>query len=134
MKKYMMLLFMILSLSAFGQGSVKHLKPKMGEALIFDPKDEELIKRRDDLYKLDKLTAAQEKELKALESKFPEQEGSIWDALSMECSWYCGGGPRTITASSYLNSSGKINYLPENIHDLIYKTVWSEGVVGYCIG
>ena len=42
----------------------------------------------------------------------------------MGCSWYCGGGPYKVTASSYLNQSGNINYLPENAHDFDLLTAW----------
>jgi hypothetical protein len=38
------------------------------------------------------------------------------------CSWYCGGGPKEVTASSYLKSQGEHHYKPENAHDLNYKT------------
>jgi hypothetical protein len=49
----------------------------------------------------------------------------------MGCSWYCGGGPYKITASSYLTEEGKINYLPDNIHDFDLLTAWvPKGTIG----
>ena len=36
----------------------------------------------------------------------------IWDIVGRGCSWYCGGGPKKVSASSYLSSQGKINYKP----------------------
>lgn len=47
------------------------------------------------------------------------------------CSWYCGGGPYKITASSYLQEQGKITYLPDNIHDFDLLTAWvPKGTIG----
>ena len=57
-----------------------------------------------------------------------------YDILDAGCSWYCGGGPKEVTTSSYLNSQGENNYEPKNAHDLNYKNAWVEGVVGYGIG
>lgn len=47
------------------------------------------------------------------------------------CSWYCGGGPYKITASSYLQEQGKNTYLPDNIHDFDLLTAWvPKGTIG----
>ena len=47
------------------------------------------------------------------------------------CSWYCGGGPYKITASSYLQEQGKNTYLPNNIHDFDLLTAWvPKGTIG----
>jgi hypothetical protein len=40
------------------------------------------------------------------------------------CSWYCGGGPYKITASTYLKDDRKITYKPDNIHDFDLFTAW----------
>jgi len=50
------------------------------------------------------------------------------------CSWYCGGGPDEITASSVLPPSNNLDYVPENIHDFSLRTAWVEGKAGYGIG
>ncbi|MGK7391082.1 MAG: NADase-type glycan-binding domain-containing protein [Candidatus Cyclobacteriaceae bacterium M2_1C_046] len=63
-----------------------------------------------------------------------EVKSSIWDSVGDACSWYCGGGPSKVTASSYLNSQGNNNYHPKNAHDLNYKYAWVEGSEGYGIG
>lgn len=57
-----------------------------------------------------------------------------WEVVGNGCSWYCGGGLDTITATSHLMPHNKISYSPRNIHDLSYKTAWIEGVPGYGIG
>ena len=81
----------------------------------------------------EKLTAKQQQFVK----KYNIWEG--WDdyymAVGEGCSWYCGGGPDSISASSYLKSeSENISYKPKNIHDLNFETAWVEGVDGYGIG
>jgi hypothetical protein len=70
----------------------------------------------------------------------PEKDKAAIDSLEMMggpmtegmgCSWYCGGGPYKITASSYLNPDGNIQYLPENAHDFDLLTAWvPQGTIG----
>lgn len=72
-------------------------------------------------------------ELKDLEN-CTEDYDSYWDVLGNGCSWYCGGGLDTLTATSYLQAQGNWDYKPANLHDLSYKTAWIEGVPGYGIG
>lgn len=67
-------------------------------------------------------------------SKVDETIEGYWDIIGGGCSWYCGGGPKDVTASSYLKSQGENNYEPKNAHDLNYKNAWVEGVEGYGIG
>lgn len=59
-----------------------------------------------------------------------EMAGGYWDIGEAGCSWYCGGGPQVVTASSTLLSHKEIQYHAENTHDLNYKTAWVEGVKG----
>ena len=40
------------------------------------------------------------------------------------CSWYCGGGPYKVTASTYLKDQGKITFIPDNIHDFNLFSAW----------
>src|SRR6476661_4963800 len=131
MRIYCFIFLLIASVNCLGQSNIKHLTPKLGQLLTFNAADQRLIERRDELYKIDKLTTAQDKELKLIEERFPEDYGGLWDVIGGGCSWYCGGGPYKVTASSSLASQKMVNYKVDNIHDLNYRTVWSEGVVGY---
>ncbi|MBR11302.1 MAG: hypothetical protein CMP48_26960 [Rickettsiales bacterium] len=63
-----------------------------------------------------------------------EIKEDVWDIVGGGCSWYCGGGPKSVTASSYLTSQGTNNYEPRNAHDLNYQNAWVEGVDGYGVG
>ncbi len=67
-------------------------------------------------------------------TKVDETMEDYWDIIGGGCNWYCGGGPKEVTASSYLKSQGTTNYAPQNAHDLNYKNAWVEGVAGYGIG
>lgn len=79
---------------------------------------------------LEKLSA-EEKEI--YEECLIDKEG-YWDVIGLGCSWYCGGGQDTLSASSELASSKNNNYAAANAHDLNYETAWVEGVEGYGIG
>jgi hypothetical protein len=79
------------------------------------------------------------------ESKFTAEEKKLyelcstdiegyWDIIGVGCSWYCGGGQDTNSASSSLKPFEGIDYSANNIHDLNYNTAWIEGVSGYGIG
>lgn len=63
-----------------------------------------------------------------------ETKEDIWDILGGGCSWYCGGGPDSIWATSSLASLGNNNYEAQNIHDGSFKEAWVEGKKGYGIG
>lgn len=67
-------------------------------------------------------------------SIYDETKESFWDVNGAACSWYCGGGPKEVKASSSLPPSKDITYGGENAHDNSYKTAWVEGVKGDGIG
>jgi hypothetical protein len=54
--------------------------------------------------------------------------------VGMECSWYCGGGPDTVWASSTVKPAGEHRYDAMQAHDLDYCHAWAEGVAGPGIG
>lgn len=56
------------------------------------------------------------------------------DVIDGGCSWYCGGGPDSVWASSTLAKSGEKKYDAQQAHDLDYCAVWSEGVAGNGVG
>ncbi|WP_375579880.1 Hint domain-containing homing endonuclease [Marivirga tractuosa] len=63
--------------------------------------------------------------------EYGEVYSGIWDIVGSACSWYCGGGVKEVSASSYLKSQGSNSYEPINAHDLNYENAWVEGVQGY---
>jgi hypothetical protein len=63
-----------------------------------------------------------------------ETRESPCQVIGMECSWYCGGGPDSIWATSSLTAQGQHTYDAANVHDLDYCTAWCEGVPGPGIG
>ncbi|MBL0742596.1 NADase-type glycan-binding domain-containing protein [Chryseolinea lacunae] len=70
----------------------------------------------------------------ALYNAWDETSEDYWDILGGGCSWYCGGGPEKVTASSWLKPQGGNSYDANNAHDLNYKTAWVEGVAGPGVG
>lgn len=73
-------------------------------------------------------------EEKATFEKYGEVYENMWDIVGGGCSWYCGGGQDTQTASCELSAQGTNTYNAQNAHDLSYETAWVEGVSGYGIG
>lgn len=79
----------------------------------------------------DQLSPANKASINSCEENYATE---YWDIEGPGCSWYCGGGPDSITASSYLQNQGENNYIPKNAHDLSYKNAWCEGEKGYGAG
>lgn len=50
------------------------------------------------------------------------------------CSWYCGNGPSRCMASTKLDSTRRISYAPNKVHDFDLRTAWVEGAKGHGIG
>lgn len=79
----------------------------------------------------------------AMENLTPEQKKLLnefgedmdfWATETAACSWYCGGGPKKLDASSVLSSQSGNFYLASKAHDFDLRTAWIEGVKGYGIG
>ena len=66
-----------------------------------------------------------------------EEEFMAEDHLSVGgvgCSWYCGGGPMSVKATSELNSNKGFTYIADNIHDFSLRNAWIEGKKSSGIG
>ena len=118
--------------------NIKEMQPKLGRLLEFPPQMEKDWQRCVDFlesvgHDFEKLTAQQKTLIEKM--GYCETKGGPWDIIGGGCSWYCGGGPSKVTASSYLKSNNpNFSYVPQNAHDLSYKTAWVEGVKGHGIG
>ncbi len=141
MKKIFLLSATLFSLSLFAQ-KPKEMYPTLGALINKSPQGEAaaqnkmkgceaLWRKAEEKGGVENLSAAEQKQMNACD------EGEIqgyWDAVSLGCSWYCGGGPDTVYASSQLASQSGISYDGVNAHDLDYRTAWVEGVPGYGVG
>jgi len=133
--------FLTISGMIFAQ-NVKEMNPTLGRLLDFDPKMGEQWEKADKIleeihWDFSKLTDDNLKFFKQIHYNKHEHEVApgYYDAIGSGCSWYCGGGTESISASSYLKSNNPtITYVPQNAHDLSFKTAWVEGVDGYGIG
>ena len=47
---------------------------------------------------------------KAIWDNHDETMEDYWAIIGMGCSWYCGGGPQRVTASSHLKTQGNTTY------------------------
>lgn len=128
-------------MSAVYSQNIKEINPTLGYLVDKSPEGEidfirlqqeceRLFERISDESDIEKLTK-EEKEF--YENCLIDKEG-YWDVIGMGCSWYCGGGQDTLSATSELKSYKGINYSASNAHDLDYKTAWVEGVKRYGIG
>ena len=131
------LLLLVVSFT-FGQ-EIKTLHPDV-YPLNFSVKEEKIFNRNlevcDSIWKRmeknssKKLSKADEEILDGCDETITD----YWDVISGGCSWYCGGGPRYVTASSFLEDKDSSKYQAQNAHDLNYKTAWVEGVKGDGVG
>ncbi len=128
MKKILIITMVLLTNAGFAK--IKNVYPAFVYPLNFSVAGEKIYKKMvnglkyKDLSKSEKKIIGKEKDLR----------DSYWATIPDGCSWYCGGGPKKVTASSFLKSHGKYNYEPKNAHDFDYKTAWVEGAKGYGIG
>jgi hypothetical protein len=140
MKTLLSIFGLLLSISCWGQ-KVPELHPTLGalvnksaagevEFLKKQKKCEELWSKASFEGGYEKMSAADQKAMEGCEEEFE----SYWDILGVGCSWYCGGGKDTQTATSVLKTDKGATYAASNAHDLSYQTAWIEGVAGYGIG
>lgn len=118
--------------------TIPTLTPTIGKMMDFTPerkaewviRDKAMQDLTDGKRTWEELTPEEEE----LFTKYGEVYESMWDIVGSACSWYCGGGLDTQTASSSLRPQGSNTYSPENAHDLSYETAWVEGADDYGIG
>jgi len=135
------LAFALLLVAQIAMGQLKELEPIKVTPLALSAEGEKafnealvLFQKIDDKIsagtKYDDLTPAEKEAYLAV----GEVNQDYWASIGGGCSWYCGDGPKKVTASSYLKAQGANTYEPKNAHDFTYKTAWVEGVAGYGIG
>lgn len=135
----------LIFLIEFAQGQdIKVLEPVIGTELDFSPEFISKFNSEKAFADCEKVWAKVNaegrnyktltKEEKEVVKYCDEIREDVWDIVGGGCSWYCGGGPKKVTASSSLSSQGDNSYEAKNAHDLSYKTAWVEGVSGYGIG
>lgn len=139
MKKILIALVLITAYACSSEQSpkIKELKPEVRplklsqeEAALFDKWQEIVSKNSQEWTKEEEVFAEK------YEMVFSEDMESYWQTPSGGggCSWYCGGGPSLVMASSELKTQGSASYEAKHAHDFSYGNVWAEGVEGYGIG
>lgn len=135
------LVIVLLLVAQIAMGQLKELQPTTVTPLALSAEGEKafnealvLFQKIDDKLsagtKYDDLTPAEKKAYSAVD----ETHQDYWASIGDGCSWYCGDGPKKVTASSYLKAQGTNTYEAKNAHDFSYKNAWVEGVAGTGIG
>ncbi|WP_129714802.1 hypothetical protein [Pedobacter sp. SYP-B3415] len=126
--------------------SLKVVEPEIGSTPDISNDAKKKLERRRALYaRIDSMigsypdyeTARQHLSERQIEIYENEEDYSKEDHLDVSiwgCSWYCGGGPDEITASSVLVPNKQLDYKAENAHDFSLRTAWVEGHSGNGIG
>lgn len=138
---YKILTIIFVFFIAWGNSQNMERQPDSIELLELNQEDEKnyiadklvLEKIWDKLKSGKKYADLSQKEQEILDNQV-ESEESYWDIIGGGCSWYCAGGPKEVTASSFLKAQGEYDYSPENAHDLNYEYAWAEGATGNGIG
>lgn len=137
MKSLVLLLFFS-SLNILKAQNIPILNPTIGKMLDFGSTVQQEWALRDkalnDLKEGSRIWEDLTPEEQAIFGKYGEVYEDMWDIIGDGCSWYCGGGLDTQTASSELKGQGDNTYFAKNAHDLSYETAWVEGAPGYGIG
>ena len=122
MKSFIKLLFCIVtSLTTINAQEIKTIKATVssGEHIYNDSEYKTWEKLFDKYYNEDYESLNNEE--KEMIDKLEMIEGPYTQGVG--CSWYCGGGPYEITASSILPSNDSL-YVSDNIHDFNLLTAW----------
>jgi hypothetical protein len=139
MKQILIIVLTLLYLADFGQSLIE-ISPKPGSLINKSTEGEiEFIREMEKCESLWRQVKSQEDfdDLSAEDKKkFNDcTRKDYWDVFSLgSCSWYCGGGGDTASASSELKTYKGIKYSASCSHDFSYKTAWIEGIPGYGIG
>jgi len=141
------ILTVVISFTAYGQTkTLKVIEPTIGFTPdISDDAKKNLERLKMMFAKVDSIinsypnyeTAKKHLTARQIEIYENEEEYSKEDHLdvgSCGCSWYCGGGPDSIYASSTLSPNKTLDYKADNVHDFSLRTAWVEGVNGYGVG
>jgi hypothetical protein len=141
------IVYILLSILAFGQTpGIKILNPKLGATPDISVSAAKNFKRfKKDWEAIDSIVrfykeydiAVKHLTKRQIAVYNDEDNANKEDYLAVGeigCSWYCGGGPDSILASSELQPNGKLDYKPDNCHDFSLRTAWVEGASGNGIG
>lgn len=120
-------------------GALRVLQPVLGETPDISNDAAKNLRRMKALYaKLDSIVSAYpdfehakkhmtSEQIEMVENEDQYMKSDHLDVGPVGCSWYCGGGPDSIVASSFLAPTGRLDYKAGNIHDFSLRTAWVEG-------
>ncbi len=124
------LTLIFITINSFSQ-DLRTLKPEIGKKISYTVSEQKDWEKAIEVLNLDDYDAYKNStdNVRSLIDKLEMLEGPLTQGVG--CSWYCGGGPYKILASSELDS---IKYKADNVHDFNLFTGWVEGKSDYGIG
>ncbi len=126
MNKIIAVFITLLTVLSLHAKDLKIIKPRLGST--YDPVRDQMINEK-------YIEISKKLETISYDQLTKEEQSIIGEAEEGEgCDWYCGGGPKEISASSTLPDQGPNSYAAKNIHDFNHSTAWVEGKNDYGIG
>ncbi len=131
----MRILTTLFLLPSLGVAQVPVLTPRIGNTPDLSPERFAFFAWYNAAMRSDlELTAADQARFDSVYLSMGESFESPCEIIGIGCSWYCGGGPDSVRASSTLAPVGEHGYDALQAQDLDYCTAWCEGVQGPGIG
>ncbi len=134
-KLWILTILLLFGQLAFGQ-TIKTIKPILGGSNDYTKVEEAAWNKTIDQYAKTNTGELNYDSLSDFEKRMLDSLEMLYGPITQDygCSWYCGGGPYKITASSYLKAQGKFTYQPDNLHDFNLLTAWVPDTAGGVIG
>lgn len=119
----------------FGQ-TLKTIQPVLGSKNDYTKAEEAVWRKAIDQYAKTNTGELNYDSLSDFEKRMMDSLEMLYGPITQgtDCSWYCGGGPYKVTASSYLKAQGTSTYIPDNLHDINLFTAWAPDTAGGVIG
>lgn len=127
----------IISSSLYSQNNLPIIIPSFGENAMVSNQDRKDYEELEQIYTDLDNNKISENSLTKRQKNLLERGDELIDINTIGpigCSWYCGGGPRKIKASSELSPLKGFSYSANNAHDFNASTAWIEGKDDYGIG
>ena len=129
------LLVLALSHGISAQDTLPRLRPKLGAVPDLSPTAFDRFAELDSLLNEEgQLSLEGTQRLEELYDEIGELWDSPCDVVGLGCSWYCGGGPDTVWASSQRPPQDGQRFDAGLAHDRSYCTAWAEDAEGPGIG
>ncbi len=134
-KCWILTILLLIGQLAFGQ-TIKTIQPVLGSKNDYTKTEEAVWRKAMDQYAKTNTGELNYDSLSDFEKRMMDSLEMLYGPITQDygCSWYCGGGPYKVTASSNLKTQGTSTYIPDNLHDFNLFTAWAPDTAGGVIG